>query len=138
MRYRIPARTVTWGDYLAEKIRTACEHEGLNKSALFWAVAQVTDDGSRNTIAKLVDLTEPPVGRKDRSRAVALLLAIDVSPESLELAESDLSPTLHKLGSRRVRKAIRDGWVAGESNPEPADSGQISSLTCVRAGNGRY
>ena len=138
MRYRIPARTVTWGDYLADQIREACAHEGLNKSALFWAVAQCTDDGSRNTIAKLCDLHEPPVGRKDRSRAVALLLAIDVSPESLELAESDLSPTLQKLGSRRVRKAIRDGWVAGESNPEPADSGQISSLTCVRAGNGRY
>lgn len=138
MRYRIPARTVTWGDYLAEQVRIACAREGLHKSALFWAVAQITDDSSRNTIAKLCDLDEPPIGRKDRSRAVALLLAIDASPESLELSEDDLSPMLQKLGSRRVRKAIRDEWVAGESNPEPADSGQISSLTCVRDGSSRY
>ena len=142
-RYSIPAKKgVSWGRKLEDVIRDTCRDElGIYPTDLFQAVAAVTGD-SKNSIRQLQDLDDVPgldsaAGRKNRSRAVALLLAIDASPESFDLTEDDLSPTLQRLGSRRVRKAIRDGWVAGESNPEPADSGQISDLTCVRASSGR-
>jgi len=131
--YTIPERTVDWGDYLAWRIDEACKRAGLTKSALFVAVGKVIGQ-SRNTIADLVKYAEvPPAESKDATRAVALLLAINESPESFGLSVDELPPLMRKAGPAWIRAEVRKWWVAGESNPEPADSGQISRMTCVRA-----
>lgn len=97
---------VNWGELLHHELRRYCMKHDIDKSAIFAAVASVLGV-SRPTIAKFENVPDVPLKQKDRSSAVALLLAIDADLAKYELSLKDRRGMLAEITPQRFVRLVR-------------------------------